>query len=93
MRIDAYMQVNQLYNTNTTKSKVNATKSDNRDSYQVSSFGSAYQVAKKAAVEAASQGADVRMDKVNEIKEKMTAGTYRVPIEDVADKLAEQLTL
>ncbi len=87
MRIDAYMQVSQLYKTNKTKSNTKASKTTNRDSLEISSFGSAYQVAKQAAA----QGSDVRVDKVREIQAQMAAGTYNVSIEDVADKMADQL--
>ena len=79
MRIDAYMQVSQLYNANKTRNTA--------DSFEISSFGSAYQVAKQAA----SQGSAGRTDRIKEIQEQMAAGTYRVPIEDVADKMADTL--
>ena len=48
MRIDAYIQVNQLYHTSKTKSKANTANSDSRDSLEISSYANAYQVAKKA---------------------------------------------
>ena len=85
MRVDAYMQVSQLYNANKPKNK--AGNGASRDSLEISSFGSAYQVAKQAA----SQGSPVREDRVREIQAQMAAGTYRVSIEDVADKMADQL--
>ncbi len=87
MKIDAYMQVNQLYNANKPKRSTKPGKASNRDSLEISSFGNAYQVAKQAV----SQGSDVRADRVKEIQAQMAAGTYNVSIEDVADKLADQL--
>lgn len=87
MRIDAYMQVNQLYKTNKTKSEKKSEKTEGRDSLEISAFGSAYQVAKQAV----GQGSPVRADRIKEIQEQMAAGTYNVSIEDVADKLADQL--
>lgn len=87
MRIDAYMQVNQLYHTKKTKSAPKTGKESNKDSLEISSFGNAYQVAKQAAA----QTSDVRADRVKDIQERMAAGTYRVSIEDVADKMADQL--
>ena len=85
MRIDdVYLQVNQLYNTNKAKGSPKTNKASSKDSLEISSFGNAYQVAKTAAA----QSSDVRADRV---KEQMAAGTYRVSIEDVADKMAEQL--
>ena len=80
MRIDAYMQVSQIYQANKTKNAPKTGKAGSRDSLEISSFGNAYQVAKQAA----SQASDVREDKV-------AAGTYSVSIEDVADKMADAL--
>ena len=87
MRIDAYMQVSQLYKTNKTKNTAKASKVSQTDSLEISSFGSAYQVAKQAT----SQASDVRMDRVKDIQAQMAAGTYSVSIEDVAEKMADQL--
>ena len=87
MRIDAYMQVSQLYKTNKTKRDMKSETKDGRDSLEISDFGSAYQVAKQAA----EQGEPVRADRIEEIRAQIAAGTYNVSIEDVADKLADQL--
>ena len=87
MRIDAYMQVNQLYNTNKTKGKSKQEKTGSKDSLEISDFGNAYHVAKQAV----SQGSDVRAERVREIQERLAAGTYTVSIEDVADKMADNL--
>ncbi len=87
MRVDAYMQVNRIYQTNKTKNTPKTGKTGGKDSLEISSFGSAYQVAKQAAM----QSSDVRADRVKEIQEQMAAGTYSVSIEDVADKMADQL--
>ena len=87
MRIDAYMQVSQLYKTNKTKRDMKSETKDGRDSLEISDFGRDYQVAKQAA----EQGEPVRADRIEEIRAQMAAGTYNVSIEDVADKLADQL--
>lgn len=87
MRIDAYMQVNQLYNTNKTKGKSKQEKTGSKDSLEISDFGNAYHVAKQAV----SQESDVRAERVKEIQERLAAGTYNVSIEDVADKMADKL--
>ena len=70
MRIDAYMQVSQIYQANKTKNATKTGKAGSRDSLEISSFGNAYQVAKQAA----SQASDVREDKVKEIQAQMAAG-------------------
>ena len=87
MRIDAYMQVSQLYQTNKTKNAPKAGKASSKDSLEISSFGNAYQVAKQAVA----QSSDVRADRVKEIQAQMAAGTYSVSVEDVADKMADML--
>lgn len=87
MRIDSYIQVNQLYNTNKTKAGKKTESASVKDSLEISDFGSAYQVAKQAVAE----GTDVREDRIRQIKEQMTAGTYKVSIEDVAEKMADAL--
>ena len=87
MRIDAYMQVSQLYQTSKTKNAPTTGNTSKKDSLEISSFGNAFQVAKQAVA----QTSDVRADRVKEIQAQMVAGTYRVSIEDVADKMADQL--
>lgn len=85
MRIDAYMQVSQLYNTTKTKRTMQSGKTASAsDTLEISNFGKEYHIAKQAV----KSGSDVRMDRVQDIKERMAAGTYNVSIEDVADKLA-----
>ena len=85
MRVDAYMQVSQLYKAN--KPKGTAKKTTATDSLEISEFGKDYQIAKKVAAESP----DVRADKVKDIMERMKAGTYNVSIEDVAAKMADRI--
>ena len=87
MRIDSYMAVNQVYGPNKTRRSPYASAAPTKDSLEISDFGNAYQVAKKAA-----QGAEpVREDRVAEIKEQLANGTYNVPLTAVAEKMASQL--
>lgn len=87
MRIDAYMQVNQLYQASKPRAAAKSYSTSSSDSLEISSLGKDYQVAKKAAAEAS----DVREDKVKDIMARMKAGTYNVSIEDVAENLANRL--
>lgn len=87
MRIDAYMQVNQLYQASKPRTAAKSSRSGSTDSLEISSLGKDYQIAKKAA----SESSDVREDKVKDIMDRMNAGTYHVSIEDVAENLAERL--
>ena len=86
MRIDAYNKISQVYQTNsiqkTTKSKSGTAK----DQLEISSTAKDYQVAKQAI----SQTADVRTDKINEIKARMESGTYNVNMEEVADHILDR---
>ena len=86
MRIDAYMQVNQVYQTNKTKKQGSAQKTDGKtsDTFELSSFGKELQIAKQAVSEAP----DVRMDRVDELKSAINSGTYDLSM----DRLAEKLT-
>ncbi|MCR5798281.1 flagellar biosynthesis anti-sigma factor FlgM [Eubacterium xylanophilum] len=87
MRIDAYMQVNQVYKPNKVTPTNTASQVSKGDSFTLSGFAKDYQIAKQATSEAS----DIREDKVNDIVERMKSGTYNVPIEDVADNLVGRL--
>lgn len=88
MRIDAYMQVSQLYNTNKPK-KTLATgeTSMGTDTLEISDFAKQYQIAKEAMKNAP----DVREDKVALIQQQLADGTYHVSAEKLAEKLANKL--
>ena len=84
MRIDAYNQIAQVYKT-TSAAKLQKTENarHGRDEVQISSFGRDYQIAKQAVTEAA----DIREDKVAELKAKVNSGNYFVDTADFAKKL------
>ena len=89
MRIEAYTQVQQLYNSAKVQKDANVQKKGQTDQVQISSMGLNIQAA-KAAVKAAD---DIRFDKVNPIKEAIANGTYNVSAESFADKLMEKYGL
>lgn len=83
MRIDPFNKVTQIYQANKPK-KITGTSSESfSDTLEISRAGQDYQVAKAAVKEAS----DVRMDKVEAIREQMAAGTYAVTPEMIAEKL------
>lgn len=85
MRIDAYNQIGQIYKTN---NKVKVQKSSSvagSDKVEISEFGKVLNAAKNAVKETA----DVREDKVAELKSRIDNGTYEVSAESFADKLLE----
>ena len=87
MRIEAYTQVQQLYNTkkvNKAETKKNVSFSDK---LQISSIGKDIQIA-KAAVAATP---DVREDVTTPIKNSIDAGTYQVSAGSFAEKLLQKL--
>ncbi|MBR6307087.1 MAG: flagellar biosynthesis anti-sigma factor FlgM [Lachnospiraceae bacterium] len=86
MRIEAYTQVQQLYNSAKVQKDANIAKKGQTDQVQISSMGLNIQAA-KAAVKSAE---DIRFDKVNPIKEAIANGTYSVSAESFADKLLEK---
>ena len=89
MRIEAYNQVAQLYQTSNTKNTTQAAKTNGmgRDQVQISSTGKDYHVAKSAVANAA----DIREDKVADIKARIKNGTYDVSPDDFAEKLLSKM--
>ena len=87
MRIDAYNQIAQLYQTGKSirTNKANSTASV-RDEVQISQTARDYQIAKQAVAEAS----DIREDKVSQLKSMIDAGTYSVEPGDFASKLLEK---
>lgn len=83
MRIEAYNQVQQLYNTKKPGQVKKSSGVNFSDQLQISSFGKDIQTAKTAV--AASP--DVREDVTAPIKASIAAGTYEVSTGSFADKL------
>ena len=86
MRIEAYNQVTQIYNSSKASKVKEANGAGKRDEVQISQAGRDYQVAKQAVSEAA----DIRADKVAQLKAEMEAGSYKVETGDFAAKLMEK---
>lgn len=83
MRIDAYNQVNQIYQaTKTAKTKAKPSKNVT-DTLEVSNVGKDLQIAKQAL----NTTSDVREEKINAIKAAMASGTYNVSAEELADNI------
>lgn len=83
MRIEAYNQVQQLYNTKKPGQVQKTSATGKQDQLQISSIGKGIQTA-KAAVAASP---DVREDITAPIKASITAGTYEVSADSFAEKL------
>ena len=83
MRIEAYTQVQQLYNTKKTGQVKKTSGTSFADHVQISSIGKDIQTA-KAAVAASP---DVREDVTAPIKASIDAGTYEVSADSFAEKL------
>lgn len=83
MRIDAYNQINSIYDTKQKAKTQAAKKITSRDEVYISSTGRDYQVARQAVLAAP----DIREDKVNQIRSRIEAGTYQVSSESFAAKL------
>lgn len=86
MRIDAFNKVSQLYKTNSSKNVAKMKDGSFQDKLEISQTGKDYQVAKNIVA----QTPDVREDKINEIKQRMEAGSYQVSNQEVANKLVER---
>ena len=87
MKIGAYMQVNQLYQTSKTKKNTAAGKAKaGSDQVELSSFGKELSIARQAVSEAP----EVRESRIADIKAAMQAGTYDLSMERLADKLVDK---
>ncbi len=89
MRIEAYTQVQQIYNTSKADKSRKSVKANlsEADQLEISSVGRDYQIAKQAVAAAA----DVREDVTAPLRKSIQAGTYEVSVEKFADKLLNRL--
>lgn len=84
MRIDAYNQISNYYNMNTKKvASKSASRTGTVDQVSFSSAGKDMQTAKAVLANTA----DIRADKVAELKAKIASGNYNVSGESFADKI------
>ena len=86
MRIEAYTQVQKLYDTNKAKKAAVGSSVNVSDKLQLSSLGKDIQWAKKAVAESS----DVREDVVAPIKARIQSGTYEVSADSFADNLIQK---
>lgn len=86
MRIESYIQVQQLYKSSK-PNKTNNTKASNfSDKLQISMLGKDIQTAKQALAGTS----DIREDKIATLRTEIQNGTYEVSAESFADKLLEK---
>lgn len=85
MRIEAYNQVSQIYQTSKPVKTEKSGKTDRMDQVQISSVGKDIQTLKQAVA----NSSDVREELTEPIKESINAGTYNVSDDEFADKLIE----
>lgn len=83
MRIEAYTQVQNLYQASKVNKPQKTQKVGFMDQLQISSVGKDIQTAKAAVADVA----DIRTDVVAPIKEQIQNGTYNVDMESFAEKL------
>lgn len=87
MRINGVNKVNGIYKSNKAKKAYSASNvSQGKDTLALSSFAKELQVAKKAV----SNTPDIRQAKVDEIKQRMEAGTYNITAVQVAEKIVDK---
>ncbi len=83
MRIEAYTQVQQIYNAKKPAKTQEKAKTSSSDRIQISSIGKDIQTAKNAVAAAG----DIREDLTAPIKAGIANGTYQVSGESFAEKL------
>ena len=88
MRIDAYSQIQNLYNVSRPAGKSNAPAAapDFKDKLNISGAGKDLQVANQAVASVP----DVREDRIAELKSAYQSGSYEVSNSDFADKILEK---
>ena len=86
MKVEAYNQVNQIYQTTNPKKVAKTGETKVKEQYQVSKSGKDYQIAKNAL----SQVSEVREDKVNYFKEALASGTYNVSSQEIAESMVSK---
>ena len=86
MRIEAYTQVQQIYNTKKTAKLQNKAKMSSTDQLQISSIGKDIQTAKTALAESS----DIREELTAPLKASIASVTYQVSGESFADKLMQK---
>ena len=86
MRIEAYTQVQQLYQSQKVNRSQKAGKASQTDKLQISSFGKDIQTAKAAVA----GSPDIREELTAPIKARIQDGTYTVDNESFADKLLKK---
>ena len=86
MRIEAYTQVQQLYNANKPARVQGKMHASATDRIQISSFGKDIQIAKSAVAAAP----DIREELVAPIRSAVANGTYQVSAESFAEKLMQK---
>lgn len=86
MRIEAYNQVQQLYNSSKVVKEQKTQTKGKLDQVQISSMGMNIQ----AATQAVKNASDIRYDVVEPLKKAINDGTYEVSGESFAEKLLEK---
>jgi negative regulator of flagellin synthesis FlgM len=86
MRIDAFNKISELYKAGNVKNASKTKGSSFQDTLEISQTAKDYQTAKQII----SRTPDVRETKINDIKQRMEAGTYHVSMEEVAQKIVDK---
>lgn len=86
MRIEAYNQVQQLYQAKRTGKTQKSAAAARTDRVQISSFGKDIQIAKAAVASAP----DIREELTAPLKARIQDGTYEVSNESFAEKLMKK---
>lgn len=83
MRIEAYTQVHELYNSSKVQKGQSVSRKGRTDQLSLSTMGLDYQTAKASVASAQ----DIRYDVCDSLKKSINDGTYEVSKESFAEKL------
>ena len=87
MRIEAYTQIQQLYNNKKTNKPQKASNVSFSDQLELSSMGKDMQIAKQAV----KSSPDIREELTARLKAQIQSGTYEVSAESFSDKLLQKM--
>ena len=88
MRIDQVNRVNQVYSTKSINKTKPANKTNKQDSLAISQIGRDMQIAKQAL----GNTSEVRMDRINSVKAKLTNNEYEMNLDKIVDELVTKLS-
>lgn len=86
MRVDSYGKLSSIYNVNNTRKSDFSKKNNLRgDTFEISQKAKTFQLVKNTV----SSASDIRVDRVEKLRQAVEEGSYSVSARDIANKLVD----